>query len=130
MGRLDAIGIWFCDFSGQPPRYLSWVVTPLVFAGVIVFCAVKYFFSVSFPLLLAGTLGVILINNLPPVTGLIALLLLMGLAVLQVRQTGMLRAQVSRLESELEDIQIEQKQGQPARPGKSGPPFNPLDLAL
>jgi hypothetical protein len=92
------------------PRYLVWLIRPFtLIAGIvdILWQLRRAVLRVAVPLLLAGWLGKLLMEQLPPDTGATAMLLILGLAVWHLYQTESLRAQIKRLDNDIEGALIE-----------------------
>ena len=92
------------------PRYLVWLIRPFtLIAGIvdILWQLRRAVLRIAAPLLLAGWLGKLMMEQLPPDTGATAMLLILGLAVWYLYQTESLRAQIKRLENDLEGVHIE-----------------------
>jgi len=98
------------------PRSLAWIVFPFLFIVFIVEIAeeslitpkgLRVILRIAVPLLLAGWLGELIVNQLSPDTEATAMLLLLGLVVCHLYQTESLRARITRLDSDIEGALIE-----------------------
>jgi hypothetical protein len=103
------------ELEGRLPRPLGWLVRPFTLIAGAVYTLWEFrraVLRIAAPLLLAGLLGKLLMNQLPD-DGATTMLLLLGLALWHLYQTETLRARIQRLERDLETVQIELSEASP-----------------